>query len=240
MKPTRLRSCTSADVQFRQANHRQAAKFDTVARAYRWLEYITFGRLLEHVRFAHIPCITDRSRALLLGDGDGRFLARLAIDNQALHAEAVDSSAKMLALLRSRISEVGAGDRVTFTQADIIDEKFQPCGSGYDLVVTHFFLDCFTECEVETIVDRVLPTLAQESIWIISEFAVPLAGPRLIARALIRALYTIFGLLTGLSVHSLPDYRRVLRSRGFCLEKQTTTMRGILVSELWRRKSNDH
>jgi len=236
MTPTTFSSRTSPEVNLRPAKNSRAVSFDTMARPYRWLEYITFGRLLERVRFAQIPWITDRAHALVLGDGDGRFLARLAVHNPALHADAVDSSAGMLALLQSRMCEVGAGDRVTLTNADVGDETFAPGGSGYDLVATHFFFDCFTEQQVETIVDRVVGTLAQESVWVVSEFDVPSAGPRMCARILIRLLYTSFGLLTGLSVRSLPDYRRVLRSREFYLERQITCMRGILVSELWRRK----
>ena len=218
----------------RQKNNRRAANFDAIARPYRWLEYITFGRLLERVRFAHISRITDRKRALILGDGDGRFLARLAVQNQELNFEAVDVSARMLALLQSKICEVGAGYRVTITQADVNDGSFHPRGSEFDLVVTHFFFDCFTEREVETIIDRIIPRLTHESIWIVSEFDVPSAGPRMWARILIRLLYTSFGLLTGLAVRSLPDYCRILRSRGFRLEKQTMNLGGILVSELWR------
>jgi ubiquinone/menaquinone biosynthesis C-methylase UbiE len=224
-------------VKLKQAKGRRTVNFDAMARPYRWLEYLTFGRLLERVRFAQIPCIADRSRALLLGDGDGRFLARLVAHNRALRAEAVDSSDRMLALLQSRLCEVGASDRVTVTKADVTGENYYPCGREYDLVVTHFFFDCFTTHEVETIVDRVLPTLAKESIWIVSEFNLPPNGPRPFARILIRVLYTSFGLLTGLSIRALPEYRRVLRSRDFYLEKQTTSLRGILVSELWRRNN---
>ena len=88
------------------ARNRRAVNFDTVAGAYRWLEYLTFGRLLEQIRFAHIRSLTDRKRALILGDGDGRFLARLTAQNSLLRADAVDSSAKMLSLVRARICAV--------------------------------------------------------------------------------------------------------------------------------------
>src|SRR5664279_1060989 len=141
MKPTLVGSHTSTDLNLQRANNGQNANFDAIARPYRWLEYLTFGRLLERVRFAHISCLADRTRALLLGDGDGRFLARLVFHNRALRAEAVDSSARMLALLQSRICEVGAGDRVTVTQVDVIGESFYPCERKVDLVVTHFFYD---------------------------------------------------------------------------------------------------
>jgi hypothetical protein len=219
---------------------RRAADFDGIARAYRWLEYLTFGRLLERTRFAHIPWVTDRKRALILGDGDGRFVARLAVHSSVLYADAVDSSAKMLALLHARIRAVGAEDRVTITHADVADKYFEPCGSGYDLAVAHFFFDCFTETQVEAIIDRIMPKLAPNPIWIVSEFEIPPAGPRIFARILIRLLYISFGSLTGLSVRSLPDYRQLLRSRGFVLEKRTTSIWGILVSELWAKTNNNH
>ncbi len=236
MKTTLASPGATSELESGQVKSHRAVNFDAIARPYRWLEYVAFGRLLERVRFTQIPCIADRAHALVLGDGDGRFLARLAVQNRALYAEAVDSSPRMLGLLQSRMCEVGAGDRVTLTQADVIDEAFAPFGNGYDLVATHFFFDCFTDHEVETIVDRVTSKLAHESVWIVSEFDVPPAGPRMWARILIRLLYMSFGLLTGLSVRSLPDYRRVLQSRGFYLERRTTGLRGILVSELWRQK----
>ena len=227
--------CRNAELEAHILKNRRSVDFDAVASPYRWLEYLTFGRLLENLRFAQLRFVADKERALILGDGDGRFLARLVVQNPELRADAIDSSAEMLALSRTRISAAGADDRVRLIRADVADELFVPCGNGYDLVVTHFFLDCFTDCEVEAIVDRIMPTLAHGSVWMVSEFDVPLVGSRIFARVLIRLLYLSFGLLTGLSVRSLPVYRRVLEGRGFVLERRTTSMRGILVSELWRR-----
>ena len=192
MKPTSVRSEMSDNLVLRQTNSRRAANFDAIARPYRWLEYLTFGRLLERVRFAHISRVTDRKRALILGDGDGRFLARLAFQNQGLYFEAVDSSSRMLALLQSRICEVGARDRVILTQADVNDEGFHPHGSEFDLVVTHFFFDCFTDREVETIVDRIIPRLANESTWIVSEFDVPSVGPNIRANSCQTPLHVLW------------------------------------------------
>ena len=54
-----------------------AANFDLIARPYRWLEYLTFGPALARCRNHFLPQLTDRRAALVLGDGDGRFLARL-------------------------------------------------------------------------------------------------------------------------------------------------------------------
>jgi hypothetical protein len=51
--------------------------FDRIARPYRWLEYLTLGRSLERAREVFLPLLKDRRQALILGDGDGRFTARL-------------------------------------------------------------------------------------------------------------------------------------------------------------------
>ncbi|MGC2504632.1 MAG: class I SAM-dependent methyltransferase, partial [Silvibacterium sp.] len=118
-----------------------AAGFDRIARPYRWLEYLSFGPMLERVRFSRIPQLAGTRRALVLGDGDGRFLARLLASNPSLQAEVVDQSPAMLRLLEHRATAAGAGHRVHIHQSDA--RAFQPTGP-YDLVITHFFLDCFT------------------------------------------------------------------------------------------------
>src|ERR1700735_883293 len=80
--------------------------FDHIARPYRWLEYITLGRALEQCRLHYLPSLLNRKRALVLGDGDGRFLAQLLAQNPHLHAHAIDTSATMLQLLRHRCEAV--------------------------------------------------------------------------------------------------------------------------------------
>ena len=83
--------------------------FDRIARPYRWLEYLTLGRALERCRLHFLPQLTDRTQALILGDGDGRFLAALVDQNHILTAAAVDTSATMLELLRTRCEKVLGG-----------------------------------------------------------------------------------------------------------------------------------
>ena len=71
--------------------------FDLIAKPYRLLEYITFGSSLERCRIYFIPRLLDRKQALVLGDGDGRFLTALLAANPSLQADAVDTSSAMLA-----------------------------------------------------------------------------------------------------------------------------------------------
>ena len=124
--------------------------FNRVARIYRWAEYMSLGPLLQRTRTHFLPQLGERRAALLFGDGDGRFLVRLFDQNLAVHATAIDISATMLQLLRRRCSAFEA--RLQTIQASALDAEVP---AGTDLVVTHFFLDCLTQAEVESLAQNI-------------------------------------------------------------------------------------
>ena len=214
----------------------RAPRFDRVARLYRVLEYLSFGPMLERCRFHHLPALSaaDCSRALILGDGDGRFLARLLAACPELSAQAVDASPAMLRLLRSRSAQHGTEHRLTTLCADV--RSFAPSACGYDLVATHFFLDCLTESETGSLIRRLLPHLSPEARWVVSEFQIP-SGSRwraAFARALITSLYAAFRLLTGLRTRRIPPWRTLLARSGFTCEASQSFLGGLLLTEIWR------
>jgi SAM-dependent methyltransferase len=196
---------------------------DRIARAYRWLEYLVFGRELERRRLRYLTRVAAAQRALILGDGDGRFLGRYAAISQA-SIDSLDSSARMLELARAR---AGIG-RATYRHADALVIPLAP--SAYDLIVTHFFLDCFDAADLERLVDRVHAAAQPGALWLISEFRQPAW-----ARLLLTGMYLFFRLTTGLSNRTLVDHRPLLQRRGFRLLCEETTRGGLLASELWQR-----
>ncbi len=217
-------------------------KFDRVARLYRPVEYLSFGPLLESCRFAHLDHLASATRALVLGDGDGRFIARLLAANLQVQAHAVDASPAMLRLLRARASHIATGnsasDRLATTCADIrafTPPGFAP-GVGYDLVVTHFFLDCLSPSEAEQLIARLQPHLTPGALWLVSEFQVP-AGSRFcswLGHSLISGLYAAFRLLTGLQVRRIPPWQSLFTLAGFTRQATRSWLGGLLVSELWQ------
>src|SRR5258708_9827049 len=133
--------------------------FNLIARPYRWLEYLTLGRALERCRTHFLPRLRDRRHALVFGDGDGRFLARLLAYDAELRADAVDTSAAMLRQLRRR-SEAAIVDADVRLRTHHANALTFPAAGGYDLVVTHFFLDCLTQAQDDALVSRGASSLA--------------------------------------------------------------------------------
>jgi SAM-dependent methyltransferase len=207
--------------------------FNGIARPYRWLEYLTLGKALERCRTHYLPYLLQQKNALVLGDGDGRFLAQLLARNPQLHADAVDTSATMLQLLRQRCEATSpnATDRLHTHCANALTF---PLDSSYDLVVTHFFLDCLTQPELNTLITRIASTLSPGALWLISDFRIPDGLMHFPAKFLVRALYLAFRLLTGLRTTHLPDHVTPLTQAGLTRIAHQHRLAGILTTELWQ------
>lgn len=207
--------------------------FDRLAGVYRWMELFSFGPWLWGCRTAFLGELANCRRALILGDGDGRFTARLLESNPAIFIDTIDASPAMLQALRRR-----AGINSARVQTHLADARhWQPetsASAPYDLAVTHFFLDCLTTEEVHALAAKLTGALSPGALWVVSEFAVPqgIFG-RLIAGPVVAALYWAFGWLTGLQIRSLPDHRAALSSSGFSLRRSREFLGGLLVSEFW-------
>lgn len=199
---------------------------DPIARWYRWLEYIGFGKALERRRLAFLHDVADARRALVLGEGDGRFLVFLVEQNRGASIDYVDLSGRMLELARAR-----AGDRVQYFHANAL--TFPLPEAEYDLIVTNFFLDCFEESDQAALIERVARAARGDARWLISEFRQPAAW----ARGVVGLLYLFFRVTTGLRTARLADHRPMLQRCGFRMIKEERARFGLLASELWVRES---
>ena len=218
--------------------HEEAASsttpdFNRLARIYRWMEWFTFGPFLQRCRCRFLSRLGQRCNALILGDGDGRFTARLVSSNTAVEVDAVDASESMLRQLANRTP----AHRVRAHIADA--RKFHPRRRDYDLIATHFFLDCLTYAETEDLASRLRNHVGSDAVWVISDFAIPPNFYGLaIARPLISALYLAFSLLTNLRIRHLPNHRLALARSGWFLTHEQKSLAGLLVSEIWHIDPN--
>ncbi|HEX7728573.1 MAG TPA: class I SAM-dependent methyltransferase [Terracidiphilus sp.] len=213
----------------------ETANFDKLAGSYRWLEAFTFGPALQHCRLTYLARMANARRALVLGDGDGRFTAALLRASPNITLDAIDSSAAMLAALQRRAGK--NANRVRTTQADA--RTWQPgpektSQEKYDLIATHFFLDCLSSDEAAALAAKLHSAAAPGALWAISEFHIPdTRFGRVIAAPLVAALYRAFGLLTGLTTRRLPAYHGPIQAAGFRLAARRERLRGLLAAELW-------
>ena len=211
--------------------------FDRVATSYRLLETITFGQSLQRARVRWIEKISRPRRVLILGEGNGRFLCELLRVHPKIDIDCVDASARMLTLARTRARQIcpESWQRIQFIHADIL--RWSPRNS-YDLIVTHFLLDCFPRYEVKAIVDKLAGAAAPGAIWLLADFTIPPAGifSRMHAKLLLRMMYLFFRCAAGITANGLVDPTPYLEANNFVPMSRQSSRAAMLKSEPWQRR----
>ncbi len=212
---------------------RAPSGFDRLAGAYRALEFFAFSSALEDARFCFLDRLGDRRSILVLGEGDGRCLARLLKAAPAATVLCVDLSAAMLDRARARLREADR-PRVRFAQADLLAD---PLPEGpFDAVVTCFVLDCFSPEQAGALVRSVAARLAPGAHWLWTDFRIPTRGLlRWRAQAWVALLYAFFRWKTGLSAHALPPAEDLIAAAGLAPAARRDFQAGLVRSVLFRR-----
>ena len=207
--------------------------FDLVAPHYRLLETIAFGNALQTARTYWIEQIPRPRRALVVGEGNGRFLCELLRAHPKIDIDCIDASRVMLALARARVRQLRPESlaSVRFIHLDVL--TWSPLNS-YDLLVTHFFLDCFPPDQVGAIVAKLARAARPAAIWLIADFCIPHRRfARIHAKFWVRMMYAFFRVFAGIPAKELVDPTPYLQCNGFVRSSRRLSRGGMLRSDLY-------
>ena len=217
----------------------RVGNFDGLAPHYGWMEALGAGGLLQRCRTAHLEAIPPPDRVLVCGEGNGRFLAELLRGFPDVEVTVLDASARMLELTRRRLSSAGISHgRVCFVHEDA-RHWVAPAGC-FDLIVTHFFLDCFSAEELRRLVPKIARAASPRAQWLLADFQVAPAGfARLRSRVILALRYAFFRQTTGLSAREITAPDGFLEAAGFRLKDRRVFSLGLLHSDWWCRGGPD-
>lgn len=210
--------------------------FDTLAPTYRLLEAALAGQTLHRCRTTFLNETVGCRRALVLGEGPGRFLVELLRSNPRIEITCIDQSAGMVHQATKRVRQNGFSTaQISFRQMDVRD--WLPGPQVYDLIVSHFFLDCFQLEEIQLLTTKVRGCTRDGTRWLLSDFCVPERGwQRARAQAIHALMYAFFRSITGISARRLTPPDSCLADAGFHLANRRTYNFGLLHSDLWIRR----
>lgn len=201
---------------------------------------MAFGHSLQRARVCWIQKVPRPKRVLIVGEGNGRFLCDLLHIYPKVEIDCVDLSATMLKLAQRRVSESCPESLpgIRFVHEDIL--TWQPRRS-YDLVVTHFFLDCFRRDELKVIIDKLVAAATPNATWLIADFTIPEGGKitRTHAKIWLGAMYGFFRATAGIAADELVDTTPYLKAKGFELASRRISHAHMVKSELWQRGLTD-
>lgn len=209
--------------------------FDTLAPYYRSMEFVMAGGLLQRCRTSFLAETANSRRALLLGEGPGRFLVELLWSNPRVEVTCVERSPRMIEEARCRLGESELA-RVQFVQADAL--TWRPPDKQYDLVVTNFFLDCFRPEELAALVSKIAANATADALWLLADFREPESGwRRWRGRAVLALMYGFFRVAAGLSASRLTPPDGFLEAGGFRLAARRLANFGLAHADLWQRSA---
>jgi SAM-dependent methyltransferase len=207
--------------------------FDFLAPHYRWLETIAFGNALQRARTCWINKIARPNRTLIVGEGNGRFLCELLRAHPGIAVDCIDASEEMLRLAQARLLRTSPESipHVRFLCKDILN--WSPQGS-YDLLVTHFVLDCFPRPELQMIVNKLAAAAEPGALWLIADFILPRNRvARGHARLWLWLMYSFFGITASIKAKNIVDPQPILAGNGFVRASSTVSRAGMLRSDLY-------
>ena len=211
--------------------------FDVLAPHYRWIEFVLAGDKLHHGRTAFLGRVAEAKKVLILGEGNGRFLLECRRKLPDAKITVVDASARMLSLAHRRlIGQRINCERIEFIHADAL--TWMPPEGDYDLIVTHFFLDCFRRDQLRPLIAKLAHAAAPRADWLLADFQTAESGLcRHRSRLILWGMYRFFRVVTRLPASELISPDGFLQQHGFRLRECEAYDWGLLRSDWWQRRN---
>jgi ubiquinone/menaquinone biosynthesis C-methylase UbiE len=209
--------------------------FDVLAPHYRWMEFVLAGEKLQRCRTAFLSEVSGARNILLAGEGHGRCLEECCARFPKARIVCVDASEAMLVQARRRLrTSNNRLERVQFIQSNLLE--WSPGDGVFDLVVTNFFLDCFSPAQLEQVIHRLAAAATPRANWLLADFQSAASGLKKIRSNLVLwAMYRFFRVVTRLPAKKLTAPDAFLSQSGFRLHRRVEAEWGLLHSDWWRR-----
>jgi ubiquinone/menaquinone biosynthesis C-methylase UbiE len=183
------------------------SNYDNSAAFYDQLSRMVFGKTLVEAQSHLLKQVPPNASILIVGGGTGWILEELStIHYSGLDITYVEISSRMTALAKKRNTGI---NKVTFVNDAIENTSPQ---TAYDVVITPFLLDSFTEETLEKAFAHMHQQLKPKGLWLFADFQ--LTG-KLWQTLLLKSMYFFFRILCGIETTSLPKIDHQFYKRGY-------------------------
>ncbi|MDR1593742.1 MAG: methyltransferase domain-containing protein [Prevotellaceae bacterium] len=124
---------------------------------------VAFDQCLKHVFEIQPKKILD------IGGNTGKFACKCLQHNQEVHVAIADLPGQ-LEMAKQNAAEKNLLQRITFVETNLLDER-NSLPKGYDAIWLSQFLDCFSENEIVSILNRCVKAMNEDtSVFILEPF----------------------------------------------------------------------
>lgn len=200
--------------------------YDKLAPVYDRLAVFFVGKQIQQAQLKWLSYLSDRKKLLILGGGTGWMLPAVLQINPNLVIHYVDASAKMIAQAQAN-AQSPLIQFIKGTEADIPDKD-------YDAVLTHFYLDLFSDDQLPDLITKIKMKLTNNAIWLVTDFETH----TVLQRIKVRMMYSFFRMMTGLKTQALPLWHNALTKASCIALKSYSTHRKFIRSVVFLVKKS--
>lgn len=204
-----------------------AANYDNSAWFYDRLSKVIYGSAIIKAQVYLLDLVPPDSNVLIVGGGTGWILEEIIKRHSSgLKITYMEISAKMMALSRKRY--IGS------TQVNYINDAVEnvACLSDYDVVITPFLFDNFTEQTLQKVFTHIHYCLKPGGLWLNTDFR--LTG-RWWQKILLKSMLLFFRLICNIEASRLPDIEKHFEQHGYKALSQKSFFGEFILSTAYQK-----
>jgi ubiquinone/menaquinone biosynthesis C-methylase UbiE len=205
-----------------------ASNYDNSAWFYDRLSRLVYGKALIRSQVYLFKYIPAEATILIVGGGTGWILEEIAkVYPSGLKITYVEISAKMMALSRKKNA---ADNEVIYINEAIENVAVQ---NEYDVVITPFLFDNFTEQTMQKVFPHIHHTLKPGRIWLNTDFR--LTG-KWWQTLLLRSMILFFRIVCRIEATKLPDIEKYFEQQGYKVIDQRSFFAEFILSTVYKNE----
>ena len=205
--------------------------FSKITPFYDLLGTVTFGGHLQKSQIYALELYPESvDSILIIGGGTGKFLIELIKHLKFNHLVYLDISPAMINSAKQKIAKYSP-ESLTKVEFILGGENKIP-NQEFELIVTHYFLDCLTPETYSETVEKLNRCLKQDGVWSMVDFYNAERNP--IREQLISLLYCFFRITCNLPTDKLIDFDIWFEKNMRCV-KSKEFAGGLLKSSLYKK-----
>jgi ubiquinone/menaquinone biosynthesis C-methylase UbiE len=181
---------------------------------------------LHRAQLEYVSKIPSHANVLILGGGTGKILKDVCRQSSSLQIYYVEASSEMIERARKNVDQ--SKNQVHFIHGT---EHSIPKTIHFDVVITNFFLDMFSDAGVSQLIAVVSRAVKKESTWMVTDFVRP---KKSLYRLLLRIMYLFFRTFCKIEARQLPLWENELKKAGLQEKKNELFYGGFIKSVLYR------
>lgn len=194
-------------------------RFDKIAPIYDFLASMFFCGAIGNAQETHLEQIPANAKVLVLGGGSGKWMKKLFRSSPGCDVYFIEASSLMLE--QAEMNNWKYKDQIEFIHGTHLDVP----ATQFDVVITHFFLDMFSDDDLSGFVALVKRRMQKNGIWLVADFVEKIWWHSL----LLRIMYSFFRRVGAIDTRKLPRWQSAIEDNGF-FDDQTRYLFGRFIS----------